>query len=264
MRLAWLGIALSLPLSANAFTLLGLSSQGSATTGWKKTTLQYVLNTSGCSVSSDSVRSAVSESMALWNGVSTARLTLENSGDSTISATSATSMSTVTGVPPIVCFTSSFGSVDPAVTLGVSAATYNTSTMEIVQSYLALNSVSGANANISTLSTAELTATLAHEMGHSVGLGHSEDTTALMYFQNLRERARLGTDDADGYTFLYPRSELTGGGFMGCGTLTRVSEQPPHSGATAVISVFALFAFCFAVARLIGRTNQSDALTSST
>lgn len=266
----FISLALFFSLPAHAFTLVAVNSSGVTIKGWNKTKLQYVVNTSDCSVSADVMRGAVSDAVAAWNGVSTARLSMENAGDSTISTSAAIDMTDITGIPPVVCFTTAPGSADPAVTLGVSNIRYYTSSMEIVQSYVALNSVSGAAANINTLSAGELAATIAHEMGHSVGLGHSQDTTALMYFQNLRDSARLGFDDADGYTFLYPRGEAGFGGFMGCGTIALLgskdrNDPPPPHGGVAAVSLLAFFALCFAGARLIGRTQrQSDALTSAT
>ena len=261
-------VTLFLPLTASAFTLTSPSS-GGATTGWKKTKLQYVINTTGCSPGDTAMRTAVSDAMAAWNGVSTARLSLELSGDTTLDATAAASLSPVTGIAPIACFTSAPGGVDPASVLGYSSSLYNSATLEIVQSYVVLNSVSGAAANVNRLEAGELAATIAHEMGHSVGLGHTQDTNALMYFQALRDSPRLGFDDVDGYTFLYPRSEIVFGGFMGCGMLALIGSKdrndPPPPGGLAAVSLIAFFALCFAGARLIGRIGrQSDALTSAT
>lgn len=258
-----------LPLTANAFTLTSPSS-GGATTGWKKTKLQYVVNTSGCSPGDAATRTAIADAIAAWNSVSTARLTLENSGDTSMSATTAAAMTSVTGIAPIACFTSTPSGVDPAVVLGYSSSLYSTATLEIVQSFVVLNSVSGAAANVNTLDAGGLAATIAHEMGHSVGLGHSQDTTALMYFQSLRDKPVLGTDDVDGYTFLYPRGELAFGGFLGCGMLALQSSKdrndpPPPGGGAAAVSLLAFFALCFVGARGIGRRGrQSEALTSAT
>jgi len=49
---------------------------------------------------------------------------------------------------------------------------------------------------------------LAHELGHCIGLGHSSDPAATMYFQfsapNGERGAELSEDDRDGARFIYP------------------------------------------------------------
>jgi hypothetical protein len=47
-------------------------------------------------------------------------------------------------------------------------------------------------------------AVLAHEIGHALGLGHSENKSALMYYRTVAERKKLGQDDIDGVSYLYP------------------------------------------------------------
>jgi K+-transporting ATPase c subunit len=270
-------LASLLSFSAHAFTIVGGTSDGSALKGWDKTKLSFPLNSSGCSVGDAALRAAIDDALATWNGVQSARLTLELGGDTTTTAAQATALTASDGNVPIACFTAAAGGVDPDVVLGYSNYTYNTATRHFIQSYVVLNSVSGEDANINTQSAGALAATIAHEMGHSVGLGHTADINALMYYSSYRTLARLSQDDADGYTFLYPRSELTGGGFMGCGTLAAVGVGtalsgkkndrggPPPAGGAAAISLFAIFALCFVGARVIGRLGrQSEALTSAT
>ncbi len=52
---------------------------------------------------------------------------------------------------------------------------------------------------------------IAHEIGHAIGLGHSGDSAALMYFETIGTRNYLGQDDIDGVSALYPVT------FDGCG-----------------------------------------------
>jgi hypothetical protein len=52
---------------------------------------------------------------------------------------------------------------------------------------------------------------IAHEIGHAIGLGHSADSAALMYFETIGTRNFLGQDDIDGVSALYPVT------FDGCG-----------------------------------------------
>lgn len=52
---------------------------------------------------------------------------------------------------------------------------------------------------------------IAHEIGHAIGLGHSGDKAALMFFETIGTRNYLGQDDIDGVSALYPVT------FDGCG-----------------------------------------------
>lgn len=54
------------------------------------------------------------------------------------------------------------------------------------------------------LSRSEKVSVLAHEIGHALGLGHSNKSEALMYFSNADKISRLSQDDIDGISYLYP------------------------------------------------------------
>lgn len=68
---------------------------------------------------------------------------------------------------------------------------------------------------------------VAHEIGHALGLGHSDDTASLMYYRTTGQRTNLGQDDIDGATYLYPM-QVDGFGLLGgCGTITTKSDSNP-------------------------------------
>lgn len=100
--------------------------------------------------------------------------------------------------------------------------------------------------NFKNLSRSDKIAVLAHEIGHAIGLGHSEDTSALMYYRTVNLRKRLGQDDVDGVSFLYPmRGDLFGlseNGILGsCGTIDTGRNgggDPPFS--VMIISLVAM------------------------
>ncbi len=71
----------------------------------------------------------------------------------------------------------------------------------------------------STLSKSDRIGVIAHEIGHAIGLGHTDDKSALMYYRTVDQRKRLGEDDMRGVSYLYPM-QLDGGGLLGgCGTI---------------------------------------------
>lgn len=61
----------------------------------------------------------------------------------------------------------------------------------------------------------EQLAILAHEIGHAIGLGHSEKVHNLMHYESHPSRRALGWDDIDGVTYLYPTEQP----FDGCGSI---------------------------------------------
>jgi hypothetical protein len=54
------------------------------------------------------------------------------------------------------------------------------------------------------LSRSDRIGVIAHEIGHAIGLGHSQKQEALMYYKVVDQRTSLGQDDIDGVTYLYP------------------------------------------------------------
>lgn len=61
-----------------------------------------------------------------------------------------------------------------------------------------------ASTKLRDFSKDELINILAHELGHAIGIGHSFDSSALMYSYYKTNRNRLGEDDIDALTYLYP------------------------------------------------------------
>ena len=78
----------------------------------------------------------------------------------------------------------------------------------------------------STLSKADKIGVIAHEIGHAIGLGHTSDTSALMYYKTVDQRSALGSDDIRGVSYLYPM-QVDGFGLLGgCATIQANDGNP--------------------------------------
>lgn len=105
-----------------------------------------------------------------------------------------------------------------------------------------------ASGTFGSLSHDDKIAVISHEIGHAIGLGHSEDRSALMYYRTVNLRKNLGQDDVDGVSYLYPM-QFDGGGLLGgCGTISdgkNPPKDPPFSQMLItlgfIISIFSVF-----------------------
>jgi hypothetical protein len=74
-----------------------------------------------------------------------------------------------------------------------------------------------------------------HELGHVAGLGHDHpDTNAIMSYAGLynggKGRTKIGVDDRNGLTFLYPKSGNEPKAAWGCATLGGMEPGTPSFG----------------------------------
>jgi len=88
---------------------------------------------------------------------------------------------------------------------------------------------------VDELSEAQLISTIAHEIGHALGLGHSREEENLMYFATSTDQFYLGEDDVDGITYLYGTSQP----FSGCGSIS-TTEGPKGPGMLIFLLSFML------------------------
>lgn len=215
-----LNIALPLIIGAwttesMGFTLLGASK---AVKGWAGEELELHVNPENCP---DAVNDLMDKAIAVWNEVPTVGIYLKRGDDATTTINEALA-GTATTTPTVHCVTDMAAlGLNPAVIPGVATGQQLDGNGRLNYGVLILNAQPGAPANVNTMNEDLVVDVIAHEIGHILGLGHSSDTSALMYYDaSKRKKASLAQDDVDGITYLYPRDELAGDAmFGGCAVI---------------------------------------------
>jgi hypothetical protein len=110
----------------------------------------------------------------------------------------------------------------------------NTSNSTINGSLIILNDMTPSN-QLSLKSRSEIEAIIAHEIGHTFGLGHTPIKNALMYYATVPLRRSLGQDDIDGVTYLYPKEQP-----VSCGTIKYIKDKkgPQNFILTFILGLF--------------------------
>lgn len=132
---------------------------------------------------------------------------------------------------------------NPSSVVGVTIPN-NINGTNIVGALILVNDIPGNS--FEGLGRNEKIAVLAHEIGHAIGLGHSQLSQNLMYFQSISTRRGLGFDDVDGITYLYPVEQP----FGGCGT---IGFQKNTDGSNNTFTSFLFFLVALMITLLIGR-----------
>ncbi len=239
-----MAVVTGLAQPTEAFTLTGTFEAA-----WPDPEVKFVVNTANCPASIDVV-SLLQEAAKLWNNVPTSKIKVSYGGATT---------STTDSSPPTVYCATNFGAVtgaDQGSTIGVGRGSPSVLNGPITSGLLILNASAGAG-NISNQPPEALKLIMAHEIGHVLGLGHSQDPTALMWYTaSGKMNAALSQDDVDGISYLYPRNEIGGDKIMGCGLVGAVAggwtggrgggSEPP-TGSALALALFLLLPLLIAI-----------------
>ncbi|MDC1174022.1 matrixin family metalloprotease [Bacteriovoracaceae bacterium] len=177
-------------------------------------------------VTNDELLSLAGEAVyRFWNNVPTSRLTLTQGSIVSVATAFQTGLICQTGTnctPTealkvssdilISCNTNATNFSNSVSVLGVTVP--NNITGKTINGALVLVNDQSGN-SFQNKSREEKIAILAHEIGHAIGLGHSKHNDQLMHFESIPTRKRLGWDDLNGISWLYPMEQPIGG----CGTV---------------------------------------------
>lgn len=235
---------LLIPHLAWAWTL-----SASGLMGWKTKNLVINWSSSNCSISSTELTDTIDKAIDVWNRNPTTNITLSRNPSETSMTVAAFLAGNATPMPVILCdhqLSTNNPGVDPD---GVPGLTHLTTYAPITYGGILLNTEPGAAADINNFSETENVIILAHELGHLLGLGHSSDTKALMYYSlDGKTSAVLARDDRDGMAYLYPRNEFQGG-FYGCTAVHRREAFGP-AGWSYVAMMLLMAGLSFGARRL--------------
>lgn len=205
-----------------AFSFTLNSSTNPNLKGWNTKDVSFLLNPNNCPTSID-LNGAIEAAMKVWNSVPSTNLKVTLGGT--------TSSTTHSNPPTIVCSTTFAADTGADASIVPGAGAVGVSGGRVAVGLLILNAQAGAAANIALYDPVKLKIVMAHEIGHVLGLGHSEDPSALMYYNaSAKTELNLHQDDIEGISYLYARNELSGDGLLGCGLVGRNVKLPPNFG----------------------------------
>lgn len=210
-----LGLVLGFSLSAQAFTLTGSNPD---LQGWEDRDVKLNVNLSNCPAGID-VAGLIEEAASVWNNIPTSNIKV---------SVGTTTTSTTFANPTTVYCETNFGAITGADQNYVPAAAAASAPAGTITAGLLYLNVSSGTANISAFDKTKLVIIVAHEIGHILGLGHSQVSNSLMYYSvTYKTTLGISQDDMDGMSYLYPKNELSGDKIMGCGLVQNLPPPPP-------------------------------------
>lgn len=184
------------------------------TKGYANPEITIMINQTSCPAEID-LSKIVKDAVEVWNRVAWSKLKLFVGGETTAAATS---------FPPVAyCDATITGS-----TLGLGGSA-GTPGGYLVRGSLRLNTNVGTAGYVLNQNYDQIVIVAAHEIGHLIGIGHTNDDFALMnYTIGEKTTMNLSQDDIDAVSYLYARDELSGQEMMGgCAGIKNIQTPPP-------------------------------------
>lgn len=223
-----------LPLrQAAAFTIL--PAAGTDDARWRELPVKFKVNYEFSPYPHEQLDQILLDAFAVWNGVPSSRLRFELDGPTNVrSEDFIGGRTTETAVVFDPNFKTNVGADSTVLAVGTAIHEGD----RFVQGFVIIN----AFARGVGTDTERLRVILSHELGHSVGMGHTHDESSLMYpFAQMI--SQLSTDDVNGISYLYPRKEGIDSVPFGCGTINGAGPTlPPGQGMLLTGTWLAVFA----------------------
>lgn len=115
----------------------------------------------------------------------------------------------------------------------------------ILGAWIVLNT--GPSTPLTSSDPVTLARVVAHELGHVIGIGHSDKPYALMYFSLVLENG-MSDDDANGMAYLYPANPWNAA--TGCAAAAQAADRESPATAPDPVLVTLLFTCLFVLFRL--------------
>lgn len=196
--------------------------------GYTQTTIHVHLNPTNCP---GDVASELEDALDFWNAAPHGRVKLEKAYDVSYSPAAILARAYTEAIV-VFCSTNlnADASLDPDSILGGGFSFDTDGDGHFDRGYLIINATPGGAAAFDNVGGDVKAWTMAHEMGHVLGLGHSGETAAIMYFATDGGEPHLHRDDIDGIRHLYPQNELSGEYLLGCAMIKNIKVSPSGKG----------------------------------
>ena len=239
LSIAALSIALLATVKAFSFTLLGPNIRGY---------LASPLNVHMDSSCTSDLSNVLNDAIDFWNQAPHSGLVLERGYDVAYASADVVNYNFEESIV-VLCstnFSADANGFDANSVLGVGSTRDTDFDGHIDKGRMIINFTPNAQANFNASDGATQELTVIHELGHVLGLGHSSEPGAIMYFTtNGKGEVNLHQDDIDGLRHLYAQDELGGDYFLGCAHIAggsgRNQKIPPFTLLFLIVPVLLVF-----------------------